>query len=129
MAKFTLTKEFTFEAAHVLPHHDGKCGRLHGHSWKGKLVLEGEDLQTEGPKQGMLLDFGEIKAAVTPLLEKHLDHHYLNDTTGLESPTSEALAEWIYWELKEKLPLLAAVIVEETCTSSCCYRVEKDYNE
>ena len=119
---FTLTKEFKFEAAHRLPHHDGKCQRLHGHSWVGELILQGVPLVQDGPKRGMLADFGDVKAAVEPLLESALDHHYLNDTTGLENPTSEELARWVFEKLRGKLPLLVGVKIKETCTSSCIYR-------
>lgn len=118
---FTLTKEFRFEAAHRLPHHDGKCQRLHGHSWVGRVILTGRRLQEKGPKSGMLQDFGEISGAVKPLLEDFLDHHYLNETTGLENPTSESLSKWIFDWLKEDLPQLGGVEIQETCTSSCLY--------
>lgn len=117
-----LEKEFRFEASHRLPHHDGKCQRLHGHSWIAKLICESDRLQETGPKQGMVLDFGDLSAAMKPLLESSLDHWHLNETTQLESPTSEALAKWIYDRLKPALPLLKAVCIEETCTARCEYR-------
>lgn len=118
---FTLKKEFTFEAAHKLPHHDGKCQRLHGHSWRMRVILQGLHLVPQGPKAGMLMDFGDISKTVKPLIEEKLDHYYLNDSTGLENPTSEELARWIFQQLKFNLPQLVAVEVDETCTSSCCY--------
>lgn len=121
---FTITKQFTFEAAHKLPHHDGKCARLHGHSWKMRVVLNGETLHKQGPKTGMLRDFSEVSAVVKPLLEGKLDHYYLNETTGLDNPTSEELAFWIYNQLKDALPELVAVEVDETCTCSCRYTGE-----
>lgn len=117
-----IEKDFRFEASHILPHHDGKCARLHGHSWKGSLLCEGAQLQEEGPKQGMVLDYSELSAAIKPLLEKKLDHFHLNETTGLESPTSESLARWIYDQIKPKVSLLSAVRIEETCTARCEYR-------
>jgi len=120
---FTLTKEFTFEAAHILPHHDGKCRRLHGHSWKMRVIIHGLCLWEKGPKKGMLEDFGDIKAVVQPLVEEYLDHHYLNDTTGLENPTSEELSQWVFRKLREKLPMMVAVEIDETCTSSCRYEL------
>lgn len=122
MAKFTLKKEFTFEAAHKLPNHDGKCQRLHGHSWKMRLVLEGDETEKQGPKAGMLIDYAEISVIAKPFVEEHLDHHYLNETTTLMNPTSERLAVWIFNMLKPKLPLLVAVEIDETCTSCCIYR-------
>lgn len=120
---FELVKEFKFEAAHMLPHHDGKCRRLHGHSWTLKVHLTGNVLETAGPKQGMLIDYTAVSTVVKPLLESSLDHHYLNETTGLENPTSECLAVWIFNKLQPHLPfLLSAVEICETCTSACIYR-------
>ncbi|BAW96155.1 6-pyruvoyl tetrahydropterin synthase [[Synechococcus] sp. NIES-970] len=122
MAQWELYKEFRFEAAHQLPHHDGKCARLHGHSWVMRVYLRGDRLHTTGPKQGMLFDFGDIKKYVQPLLDQYLDHYHLNDSLGMESPTSEAIAQWIYGELKKvNLPGLAAVEIKETCTAGCIY--------
>ena len=119
---FTLSKSFRFEASHCLPHHQGKCARLHGHSWVGKVYCQGEQLQREGGEAGMLLDYARIKAVLKPLLEQHLDHWHLNESTGLENPTSEALARWIFEQLQPQLPWLVAVEIQETCTSSCFYQ-------
>lgn len=122
MKTFTLSKSFRFEAAHQLPLHDGKCARLHGHSWVVTIEVSGDILITGGPQTGMLIDYGEISKAMRPLLDDQLDHHYLNATLGLEHPTSEQVAMWIYWRLLPALPSLSAVIIEETCTSRCEYR-------
>lgn len=119
---YKLEKELRFEAAHILPHHDGKCGRLHGHSWRAILILENANLHTEGPKSGMVADFGDVSKAAKPLLDDKLDHWHLNESTGLENPTSETLARYIFDTLKPLIPLLAAVRVCETCTSACEYR-------
>lgn len=118
---FQLEKEFRFEASHKLPNHDGKCKRLHGHSWVGRIIVRGEKLQLTGPKAGMLIDYGDMSFALRELVDKHLDHWHLNDSTGLENPTSEELARWIYKVLKPELPLLVAVQIDETCTSRCLY--------
>lgn len=119
---FELKKQFRFEAAHVLVGHDGKCARLHGHSWIGEVILKGENLLESPPtKQGMLVDFGDVSAAVKPLVEDYLDHHYLNETLGTQRPTSEFVAKWVYDNLKHHLPLLHAVTIHETCTSECTY--------
>ncbi len=127
MDEWILYKEFRFEAAHRLPHHEGKCRRLHGHSWIGRVYVKGNTLQKEGSQQGMILDYGEIKQYLQPLLDHFLDHHYLNKTTGLENPTSEAIAQWIYDKLESlNLPGLYAVEILETCTSGCTYRQVKD---
>ena len=70
----------------------------------------------------MVMDFGDINNYLNPLIENFLDHYYLNETTGLESPTSEAVAQWIFEQLeKAKLPGLTMVEVKETCTSSASY--------
>lgn len=121
---WTLEKKFRFEAAHRLPAHDGKCQRLHGHSWNGSLFVVSRTLASVGSKQGMAMDFVDISKAVNPLLEDYLDHHYLNETTGLENPTSEELARWIYERLEPHFHFgarLARVLIQETCTSSCLY--------
>jgi len=122
MAAYTLKKRFTFEAAHCLPHHDGKCRRLHGHSWVGWVEVAGDTLRTEGPQTGMVVDFGDISRVVDQVVDKHLDHYCLNESLGLESPTTEEVARWVYRCLGEHGLTLAAVTIEETCTSVCTYR-------
>lgn len=123
METWTIYKEFRFEAAHCLPHHDGKCQRLHGHSWVGRVYLRGDRLTESGPKSGMLMDYSDIKHYLEPLLNDYLDHHYLNDTTGLANPTSEEMARWIFDRLREAgLPHLHAVEIRETCTASAYYQ-------
>lgn len=116
-----IEKRFTFEAAHMLPHHDGKCQRLHGHSWKGSIIVRSEKLISSGPKIGMVMDYGDIKAVLQPLIDDYLDHHDLNKTTGLENPTSEALAKWLYDVLRLQIPWIVCVTIEETCTSAARY--------
>jgi 6-pyruvoyltetrahydropterin/6-carboxytetrahydropterin synthase len=118
---FKLTKIFRFEAAHQLPLHKGKCQRLHGHSWIVELECVGENLQREGSSTDMLMDFGDLSAAMKPLLEDKLDHYYLNTTLNMENPTSEKVAEYIFISLIASIPLLSAVTIHETCTSACRY--------
>lgn len=115
----TLAKTFTFEAAHLLPNFPAghKCRRLHGHSFKVEVRVAGD----VDPQTGILVDYGDIGAACEPL-RKQLDHYYLNEIAGLENPTSEVLAGWLWERLKPALPQLAAIIVYETCTSRCEYR-------
>lgn len=120
---FTLRKKFTFEAAHYLPHHDGKCQRLHGHSFVGWIEVNGAELEPSGPKAGMIVDFGDLSAATRPIVDDYLDHHCLNETLGLESPTSEAIARWVFERLISEGVGVSAVTIEETCTSVCTYRV------
>ena len=112
-------KVFTIEAAHRLPNvpEGHKCARLHGHSFRIEVHVSGEP----GPETGWVIDFGDIKAAFEPI-HARLDHHYLNDVPGLENPTSERLAQWIWARLKPGLPDLAEIVVHETCTSGCRYR-------
>ncbi|MDX3106021.1 6-carboxytetrahydropterin synthase QueD [Nonomuraea angiospora] len=114
-------REFTFEAAHRLPNvpEGHKCARLHGHSYRVEVHIRGE----VDPVSGWLIDFGEIKKAFKPLLDQ-LDHYYLNEIAGLENPTSEVLAKWIWGRLVGSLPL-SAIHVRETCTSGCIYRGEE----
>lgn len=110
--------EFRFEAAHLLPHvPDGhKCKRLHGHSYRVRITVEGEPDQT----LGWVVDFADIREACEPV-RLRLDHYYLNEIDGLENPTSEVLARWIWRALKPALPLLRRVELSETCTSGCAY--------
>ncbi len=119
--KMELRKSFQFEAAHLLPHLPAthKCRRLHGHSFKVELVVAGEC----DPKLGWLMEYAEIKGVFTPVWEK-LDHHYLNEIPGLENPTSENIAVWVWQQLKPRLPLLVEVVVAETCTAQAVYRGE-----
>lgn len=112
-------KEFHFEAAHRLPNvpPGHKCARLHGHSFQVRLVVSGSAAEPSG----WVMDFGDIKAAFKPILHR-LDHYYLNDIPGLENPTSESIARWIWRELVPTLPQLTQVEIRETCTSGCIYR-------
>lgn len=111
-------KQFNIEAAHRLPHLPAshKCHRLHGHSFR-------VEIHAAGPvtgREGWVMDFAELSRAFAPLYEQ-LDHHYLNEIPGLENPTSENLAKWIWTRLKPDLPALSKVIIRETCTSGCIY--------
>lgn len=114
-------KEFRFEASHQLPNHDGKCARLHGHSWRGVIYVAGNQLINSGAKQGMIMDYDDIKKYLKPVIDNYLDHYHLNETTGLANPTSEAIAKWIYEQLEETIPGMVAVQIDETCTSQCVY--------
>ena len=114
-------KDITFEAAHMLPNvpDDHKCRRLHGHSFKVRITLDGPVDESIG----WVEDFADIKKAFDPIY-KELDHNYLNDIDGLENPTSENLAKWIWNELIINLPSLHSVVVKETCNSGCVYKGE-----
>lgn len=112
-------KEFRFEAAHRLPHvpPGHKCARLHGHSFRVRLSVSGP----LGAQTGWVMDFADISEKWQPL-HAVLDHNFLNEIAGLENPTSEVLARWIWTRLKPTLPELSEVMVRETCTSGCIYR-------
>ena len=112
-------KELHFEAAHRLPNvpEGHKCARLHGHSFHVRITLSG----AVGDESGWVMDFAELKQHFTPLHDQ-LDHRYLNDIPGLENPTSENIARWIWERLAGELPQISAVEIRETCTSGCIYR-------
>jgi len=112
-------KDFMFEAAHKLPNvpYGHKCGRLHGHSYKVRIHLEGkidEDL-------GWFIDFSDVKSIFKPIYEQ-LDHNYLNEIKGLENPTAEVISKWIWKQLKPNLPELSAIELMETCTCGVLYK-------
>ena len=117
--RIALSKTFEFESAHWLPTFpDGhKCRRLHGHSFKVDVVVEGE----VPDDRGYLLDYGDIKAAIEPI-KNELDHRLLNEIADLSNPTAELLTRWIFDRLKVSLPGLSIVRVHETCTSAAEYR-------
>ncbi len=111
-------KGFQIEAAHRLPNvpEDHKCSRLHGHSFQIEVHASGD----VGDDSGWVMDFAELKTAFQPLFDQ-LDHHYLNDIPGLENPTSENLARWIWERLIGSVTGLCRVVVCETCNSGCSY--------
>lgn len=110
--------EFGFEAAHRLPGvpEGHKCARLHGHSFRVEVWVRGE----VNSVTGWVMDFAEVKAICRPVIER-LDHYYLNDIPGLENPTSENLARWMWDRIRPELPGLSRLVVRETCTSGCVY--------
>lgn len=115
-------KVFGFEAAHFLPNLpvEHKCRRMHGHSFRAEIYVQGE----VGEVSGWVMDFADIKGHCKEL-EDELDHRLLNEIPGLENPTSENLARWIWVRLQMRLPGLSQVVVRETCTAGCIYRGEQ----
>ena len=121
-------KEFKFEAAHKLPNVPAghKCGRLHGHSFVVKIYVTG----VVCPTKGWIVDFADIKAC-WETISHLLDHRYLNDVEGLENPTSEVLARWLWGHLSQPIRMidptnvarskLTKVVVKETCTSGAIF--------
>ena len=112
---------FQIEAAHYLPNvpADHKCARMHGHSFRIELHVSG----AVGRESGWVMDFAELKQAFQPLFEQ-LDHRCLNEIEGLQNPTSENLARWIWQRIAPVLDGLSKVVVQETCTAGCVYRGE-----
>jgi 6-pyruvoyltetrahydropterin/6-carboxytetrahydropterin synthase len=116
-----LVRSYEFEAAHRLPKVPAghKCSRMHGHSYKLTVTVEGE----VDPELGWVVDFAEVDGHVDPLVAE-LDHRILNDIPGLENPTSEVLAGWLWQRLAPRVPVLAEIAVAETRDSACVYRGE-----
>jgi 6-pyruvoyltetrahydropterin/6-carboxytetrahydropterin synthase len=112
-------KSFTFEAAHRLPYvqADHKCARLHGHSFHVTIHVE----DAIGEDTGWVMDFAVLKERCKPVIDA-LDHRYLNEIDGLDNPTSENIARWLWRYLQPGLPQLSKIVVRETCTSGCIYR-------
>jgi 6-pyruvoyltetrahydropterin/6-carboxytetrahydropterin synthase len=113
-----LIKQFRFEAAHLLPRVPAghKCARLHGHSFKVELAVSGPVDETSG----WFIDYAELDELWRPLHEA-LDHRYLNEVPGLDNPTSEILARWIWTRVKPRCAALERVTVHETCEARCEY--------
>lgn len=109
---------FQIEAAHRLPNVPSghKCARLHGHSFRIEIHVNGP----VGQESGWVMDFADLRKAFQPLFDR-LDHYCLNDVEGLENPTSENLAKWIWLHLKSDLTQLSKVVVQETCNAGCIY--------
>ena len=114
-----IVKEVTFEAAHRLPNVPAghKCARLHGHSFRVAIHVEGD----VGEETGWVTDYHALTDAFEPL-RAELDHHYLNEVEGLDNPTSENIARWIWTRLSPRLEGLSQITVHETCTSRCTFR-------
>ena len=111
-------KKFTFDSAHALPNvPDGhKCKEVHGHTYHLKVVIEG-DLDNH---LGWVMDFAEVKSVINPII-KSIDHKYLNDIEGLENPTCEIIAKWLWDKIKAGIPMLKRIELDETPTSGVVY--------
>lgn len=123
MEMMEIFKTFTIDAAHWLPNVPAghKCGRLHGHSFRIEIHVSGP----VDPRMGWVMDFADLKKAFKPL-EEQLDHHCLNEVAGLENPTSENIARWLWTRLRPALPGLSKIAVQETRTSGCIYAGEAE---
>ena len=116
----TICRNFSFDSAHFLPFHEGKCKNLHGHGFQLEIELQGREIKQEGPETGMIMDFGILKEKVNAKIIDVLDHHCINDV--LDNPTAENLVIWIRDQLREKLPNLICVRVYETRNSYAEWR-------
>jgi 6-pyruvoyltetrahydropterin/6-carboxytetrahydropterin synthase len=114
-------KQFTFDAAHFLPNvpEGHKCREIHGHTYQLKIILEGES----APGLDWVMDFGDLKKIVNPVIDE-VDHKFLNQVKGLENPTCEAIAIWIWNKIRPQLPLLKSIELNETPTSGVIYEGE-----
>ena len=117
---FELKQHFQIESARFLPHlsKDHPCSRLHGHSFKIILTLQGP----LDAKIGWVMDYNDITRIMKPLLDQ-IDHRTLNEVPGLDNPTSEHLARWIYDQALSSLPLLKQVAILETPMTECRYPI------
>jgi len=108
----------SFDAAHRLPAVPAghKCGNLHGHTFGVEIYVQGDVSETGG----WVVDFGDIKAIAKPFIDQ-LDHTYLNDIEGLENPTSENIAVWIWGKLVPQIKGLSKIVVKESPTSGAVY--------
>jgi 6-pyruvoyltetrahydropterin/6-carboxytetrahydropterin synthase len=114
-----IRKLFRFESSHVLPHHAGKCARLHGHSYRLEVTVRGP-LRESGSASGMVMDFRELDAIVRSEAIDRLDHRHLNDI--IENPTCERILLWIAVALGQRLPGLDELVLWETATSCAVLR-------
>lgn len=118
-AVFRLTKDFRFESAQTLPNvpEGHKCGKMHGHSFKVEISVEGE----ADPATGWIYDHARISKAMQPLMEL-LDHAYLNEIPGLENPTIENMCLWFWQKLAPELPGLCEIVIHETPAARCSFK-------
>lgn len=114
-----IVKDFSFEAAHRLPEVDADhpCRNIHGHTYQVSIHVAG----SLHPRMGWLIDFHDLESRVSPVLAR-LDHRLLNEVEGLENPTAERIAAWIWHRLEPHLPGLAQVVVHENPTSRALVR-------
>lgn len=121
----TITKRFTFEACHNLPHYVGACHNIHGHSYKLDVTITGT-IKTCGSEEGMIMDLKELKKLVNELVVNRLDHSNLNDY--YDNPTAELMVESIGAQIENALPpscSLVSVKLWETETGYAEYTTSK----
>lgn len=97
----SVTKIFRFESAHFLPNHAGKCQNMHGHNYKLEVTFS-DSVMKDGPSQGMIIDFGDLKKLINEKLIKKLDHKVIN--TVIDNPTAEEMLIWfVAWIMDDRL--------------------------
>ncbi len=113
-----LYKEFTFDSAHFLPFvpEGHKCREMHGHTYRLRVWLQGKP----DSRLGWIIDFAELKKVVKPVVAE-LDHKCMNNVAGLENPTCELIAVWIWDRLKPLLPAMKRIELHETPTTGVIY--------
>lgn len=109
-----LCKEFTFDSAHFLANYNGKCERMHGHTYRLRVFVKGPVRE-----DGLVMDFAEIKEIVQKKILDRIDHTSLNDL--LDQPSAENICIWIWGQLKPVMPLLCKIQLWETPTSFAIY--------
>lgn len=121
MKQFMLKQHFQIESARSLPHLPSThpCSQVHGHSFKITLIFVGP----LDPQKGWLIDYNDIQNWMKPILQQ-IDHRLLNEVSGLENPTTEMIAYWIFDRAKKEMPSLVQVAVSETSSSECFYPSE-----
>lgn len=114
---FQLDVDAEFSAAHQLRGYKGQCENLHGHNWKVRLSVGGEELDPVG----MLMDFGDLKRILREELER-LDHVFLNETKPFDTlnPTSEHLAQYLAGQIAPQLPAPVRVVAVRVWESTRC---------
>ena len=115
---FEVKVETSFSSAHHLLNYKGKCENLHGHNWKVEVTARGNELD----KSNILIDFKVLKKTVNEIID-YLDHKDLNELKEFEneSPSSEFIAKYIYYKVKETIKEVCRVDVWETATSRASY--------
>jgi len=111
----SITKQFKFEAAHSLPNHDGKCKNLHGHSYLLEVTVSGP-IVTDGPQEGMVMDFAKLSEIVDREIINQWDHQFLNDLLPF-STTAEHLANECFTRLEKAGLPISAIKLWETAKS------------
>lgn len=127
MSKWTLHTEFKFDAAHLIEGYDGKCGRMHGHSYKVHISAESDTLNPSKylEKPDMVCDFRELKWASGDAQKGGLDHGILNELIDV-NPTAERIAEYIYHETTERIPEGIGLKVTVWETENCWVEYTED---